>query len=156
MWENKGTKGETNLESVLPREGLVTPVTGKRLDGPVYPLVPLKVMVPREGRRALVALMRLVRRPLLRLEHHPAEVAPVPRRRLRRVVRHQRHGLARVAQVVHVLVLLRVATAAAASSSRRVRGHPPRPTRLWLLLLVAWVLSCASEWGEWCCQAGAC
>lgn len=74
----------------------------------MYPLVPFEVVVPCERSWALVTLVRLVRRPLLRLEHHPAEVAPV-RRRLWRVVGYQRHGLARVAQVVHVLVLLGVA-----------------------------------------------
>lgn len=93
----------TYLQRIFPGEGLVAPIARVWLHGPVYPLVPLQVVVPRKRRRTLVALVRLLRRPLLRLEYHAAEVAAIPAHTSLRIVRHERHGPARVRQVVHVL-----------------------------------------------------
>lgn len=97
----------TYLERILPRKGLVAPIARIWLDGPVYPLVPLEVVVPCKRRRTLVALVWLLGRPLLRLEHHTAKMPAVRAGRSDRgrVVRHQGHGPAWVAQVMHVLLM---------------------------------------------------
>jgi hypothetical protein len=48
----------TYLQRILPRKPLVTIAAPKWLDGQVYPLVPLQVVVPVEGLRALAAFER--------------------------------------------------------------------------------------------------
>lgn len=67
----------TNLQRVLPGEGFVTAIAWIRLHSPVYPLMPLQIMIPRKCRGTLIALVRLLRRPLLGLEHHAIKVSPI-------------------------------------------------------------------------------
>lgn len=62
---SRSTLPSAYLQCIFPGERLLTPITREWLHCPVYPLVPLEVMVSRKCRRALVALMRLVRLPLL-------------------------------------------------------------------------------------------
>lgn len=99
----------------------------------MYPLMPLEVVIPCECRRALITLMRLLGRPLLRLEHHAVEVAAVRTHRRGRVVRYQRHGTARVREVVHVLRLglrLVLVVVVVVMARRRVVGESSRPRGL--------------------------
>lgn len=93
----------TYLQRILSREGFVATIAWVWFHSPVYPFVPLQIVVPRERRRALIALVGFLWRPLLRLEHHATKMAAVPAHARLRIVRYERHGPARVRQVMHVL-----------------------------------------------------